>query len=85
MQRLAKVVLVNSYGPTELHGIQLANNRMQLTWLLGAPSQPVSVHWLAVGRRGLGSPATQLMRAVSRYGPFGGRFSACLAPRVALY
>ena len=38
---------------------------MQLTWLIGAPSRPVSVHELAVGRIGLGSPATQLMRAVS--------------------
>ena len=37
---------------------------MQLTWLPGAPSRPVSVHRRAVGRRGLGSPATQLMRAV---------------------
>ena len=37
---------------------------MQLTWLTGAPGRPVSVHRLAVGRCGLGSPATQLMRAV---------------------
>ena len=42
------------------------NERMQLTWLLGAPSRPVSVHRRAVGRCGLGSPATQLMRAVRR-------------------
>ncbi len=41
------------------------NERMQLTWLIGAPSRPVSVHGLVVGRFGLGSPATQLMRAVS--------------------
>jgi hypothetical protein len=40
------------------------NNRMQLTWLIGAPSRSVSVHRRACGRRGLGSPATQLMRAV---------------------
>ena len=39
---------------------------MQLTWLLGAPGRPVSVHGRAVGLPGLGSPATQLMRAVSR-------------------
>ena len=38
---------------------------MQLTWLIGAPSRPVSVHQRARGRVGLGSPATQLMRAVS--------------------
>jgi len=42
------------------------NERMQLTWLIGAPSQPVSVHRRACGRHGLGSPATQLMRAVRR-------------------
>ena len=40
------------------------NERMQLTWLLGAPGRPVSVHRCAVGQVGLGSPATQLMRAV---------------------
>ena len=44
---------------------QRPNERMQLTWLLGAPIRPVSVHRRAVGRHGLGSPATQLMRAVS--------------------
>ena len=42
------------------------NERMQLTWLIGAPSRPVSVHRRACGRRGLGSAATQLMRAVGR-------------------
>ena len=47
------------------HSIKPPNERMQLTWLIGAPSRPVSVHELAVGRIGLGSPATQLMRAVS--------------------
>ena len=44
---------------------QRPNERMQLTWLLGAPIRPGSVHRRAVGRHGLGSPATQLMRAVS--------------------
>ena len=44
---------------------------MQLTWLIGAPNQPASVHRLGVGRRGLGSSATQLMRAV-RLPPPGG-------------
>ena len=43
-----------------------ANERMQLTWLIGAPGRPVSVHQRAVGRGGLGSSATQLMRAVRR-------------------
>ena len=47
------------------HRTRPPNNRMQLTWLLGAPSRPASVHQRAVGRYGLGSPATQLMRAVS--------------------
>ena len=47
-----------------LRGIEQANERMQLTWLLGAPNRPVSAHRLVVGRPGLGSPATQLMRAV---------------------
>ncbi len=42
-----------------------SNERMQLTWLLGAPSRLASVHQLVVGQGGLGSPATQLMRAVS--------------------
>ena len=42
------------------------NERMQLTWLLGAPSRPASVHQGACGQGGLGSPATQLMRAVSQ-------------------
>ena len=42
-----------------------ANERMQLTWLTGAPSRAASVHRRAVGRCGLGSTATQLMRAVS--------------------
>ncbi len=46
------------------NGIVRANERMQLTWLLGAPSRPASVHRRAIGRLGLGSPATQLMRAV---------------------
>ena len=41
-----------------------ANERMQLTWLLGAPSRAASVHRRVVGQGGLGSPATQLMRAV---------------------
>jgi len=40
------------------------NERMQLTWLTGAPNRPGSVHRRACGRCGLGSPATQLMRAV---------------------
>ena len=44
------------------------NERMQLTWLLGAPSWPVSVHRLVVGQGGLGSAATQLMRAVRLLG-----------------
>ena len=39
---------------------------MQLTWLIGAPGRLASVHQLVVGRIGLGSPATQLMRAVRR-------------------
>ena len=43
-----------------------ANERMQLTWLTGASSRPVSVHRRAVEQYGLGSPATQLMRAVRR-------------------
>ena len=41
------------------------NNRMQLTWLTGCPNRAASVHQRAVGRGGLGSAATQLMRAVS--------------------
>jgi len=40
------------------------NERMQLTWLIGAPIRPASVHRRACGRFGLGSSATQLMRAV---------------------
>ena len=44
---------------------------MQLTWLLGAPNRPASVHQRVVGRCGLGSSATQLMRAV-RLPPPGG-------------
>ena len=52
--------------PVGLPGMLPANERMQLTWLLGAPGRPVSVHQRAVGQGGLGSPATQLMRAVSR-------------------
>ena len=40
------------------------NEHMQLTWLTGCPDRPVSVHRRAFGRRGFGSPATQLMRAV---------------------
>ncbi len=47
-------------------GVAKPNERMQLTWLLGAPSRPASVHRRVVGRVGLGSPATQLMRAVRR-------------------
>ena len=43
---------------------ELANERMQLTWLPGAPNRAASVHERVVGRVGLGSPATQLMRAV---------------------
>ena len=39
---------------------------MQLTWLLGTQIRPVSVHQRAFGQGGLGSPATQLMRAVGR-------------------
>ena len=42
---------------------------MQLTWLIGAPGRPVSVHRRVVGRYGLGSPATQLMRAVRQLLP----------------
>ena len=42
-----------------------ANERMQLTWLLGAPGRSVSVHQRVIGQGGLGSAATQLMRAVS--------------------
>ena len=41
---------------------------MQLTWLPGAPSRPASVHQRAIGQVGLGSPATQLMRAVGLLG-----------------
>ena len=59
---------------------------MQLTWLIGAPSRPVSVHERVVGRHGFGSPATQLMRAVSWHdkadvsSPVGGlRISRCRA------
>ena len=37
---------------------------MQLTWLLGPQFMPALVHGRVVGRRGLGSAATQLMRAV---------------------
>ena len=48
------------------HSFKPPNERMQLTWLIGAPARPVSVHRRAVGRLGLGSPATQLMRAVSQ-------------------
>ena len=40
---------------------------MQLTWLPGAPSRPVSAHQRVAGQGGLGSPATQLMRAVRRF------------------
>ena len=46
--------------------MKLPNERMQLTWLLGAPSRPGSVHRRVDGRVGLGSPATQLMRAVGQ-------------------
>ena len=38
---------------------------MQLTWLTGAPGRSASVHRRVVGPSGLGSSATQLMRAVS--------------------
>ena len=48
-----------------------ANERMQLTWLTGCPSRPVSVHRRACERSGFGSPATQLMRAVSLLPPSG--------------
>ena len=37
---------------------------MQLTWLPGAPNRAASAHRRVVGQGGLGSPATQLMRAV---------------------
>jgi len=47
-------------------GTKQANERMQLTWLIGAPNRPGSVHGRAVGQVGLGSLATQLMRAVRR-------------------
>ena len=47
---------------------KLANERMQLTWLIGAPIRAVSVHWRACGQHGLGSSATQLMRAVGLLG-----------------
>ena len=46
-------------------GMPPANERMQLTWLTGCPSRAASVHRLGVRRYGLGSAATQLMRAVS--------------------
>ena len=45
---------------------QQPNERMQLTWLPGTPNRSASVHRLVVGQGGLGSPATQLMRAVGR-------------------
>ena len=51
------------------YGILPPNERMQLTWLIGAPSRPVSVHRRAIGRCGLGSSATQLMRAVRPLDP----------------
>ena len=51
------------FGPGR-RGEAKPNERMQLTWLPGAPSRSASVHRRVVGRRGLGSAATQLMRAV---------------------
>ena len=54
----------DSMGSINLCSGERANERMQLTWLIGAPSWPVSVHRRACGRVGLGSLATQLMRAV---------------------
>ena len=55
--------------------LERPNERMQLTWLPGAPSRPASVHQRAVGQGGLGSAATQLMRAVSW--PLMARKGAC--------
>ena len=57
-------------GPCE--GQHRANERMQLTWLLRGPQfKSASVHECASGPRGLGSPATQLMRAVRQHLQFG--------------
>jgi len=66
-----------------------ANERMQLTWLLGAPSRPASVHRRAFGQTGLGSPATQLMRAVSPLFPAQKEYPqevhmCCIGRRIAL-
>ena len=47
------------------------NERMQLTWLTGAPIQSRRAHRRSCGQVGLGSPATQLMRAVGRPLPSG--------------
>jgi len=57
------------------------NERMQLTWLLGAPGQAASVHQQAVGRIGLGSSATQLMRAVRPQLPGGVDLAVALSGR----
>ncbi len=48
---------------------------MQLTWLIGPQVVAASVHQRVVGRVGLGSPATQLMRAVSPLGIAKGRMT----------
>ena len=72
----------NSDKPSE-RGARAANERMQLTWLLGAPNRPVSVHQRVLGRRGLGSSATQLMRAVRLPPPGGLRVRRCRLPGVA--
>ena len=55
----------NSEGAFSVCGHHAPNERMQLTWLTGAPSRSASVHRRVCGRHGLGSSATQLMRAVS--------------------
>ena len=58
---------------------------MQLTWLTGAPSRAASVHRRAVGQVGLGSPATQLMRAVSQPLVVGGlSVASCDATRAIM-
>ena len=58
-------LLAPSYGSRKDCRVQwvslLANNGMQLTGLLGAPNQLVSVRNRAGGHSGLGSPALQLM------------------------
>ena len=63
-----KTLVASHRWPYKLQKVSFKNEpneRMQLTWLTGALSRPVSVHGRACGRHGLGSAATQLMRAVS--------------------